>query len=619
MLRLTIISLCSLLLFAACEKVEKESFTAEQIQGIHLKKDSVPQDSLYILLKSIQKEIDTRKELPDSLSLKNNYYLGNYFRAEGYLDSASVYYQRAVDLVEDPLDYSKGYYYFFSANDAYFAQGKYGDCITIAENYLSRLQETDFAEKSLAYLMLSNSYKEIPDLDKALYYTDQWIRVLNITKDTNSIYTALFAKARILYDRDENPKATLKLLDSLLDYDDRMSNDIKRQFYTTLGVHHYYDNNFEKAYENYQKSLQAAKLLEDSADKNSLLATPVANLVEVSIDLKKYEQAQKYLDTITSIGIHNIPRYLRRSVLKYQLRLASATNNNLNLLYDHLDTISKYQELTYQEKINNELVALQQANENEKILLQQKQAAEIENLKLETRSLIGLISAGLLGVIGLLFYQRRKLRFERQSMQNQQRLLRSQMNPHFTFNTLYAIQSEIQKDEQGASDYLLKFSRLLRLTLENSTRNYVLLENELEALREYMDLQKVRLNNGFDYTFEFLNMEEDEFIFVPPMLLQPFVENSIEHGFAGIDYPGKINIQLQSKEKFIQCTIEDNGKGLQGNRSEEKESTSMGLISDFLLKSTGRSVQIIDKKERNANESGILVAFSIPYKQTEND
>ena len=118
----------------------------------------------------------------------------------------------------------------------------------------------------------------------------------------------------------------------------------------------------------------------------------------------------------------------------------------------------------------------------------------------------------------------------------QQRLLRSQMNPHFTFNTLYAIQNKVKDDQKIASDYLLKFSRLLRLILENSMQDYVLFENEIDSLKKYMDLQLFRFPNKFTYEVIYKSLEEDEFIFIPPMLLQPFIENSIEHGFSDIDY-----------------------------------------------------------------------------------
>jgi len=224
-----------------------------------------------------------------------------------------------------------------------------------------------------------------------------------------------------------------------------------------------------------------------------------------------------------------------------------------------------------------------------------------------------------LGVIGVFYYQRRKLRFEKQSLENQQRLLRSQMNPHFTFNTLYAIQTEMKKDQKGASDYLLKFSRLLRLILENSTQNYVQLEKELDALKKYIDLQSIKQSSKFDYHIRLDNLEEDDLVFIPPMLLQPFVENSIEHGFKNLDYHGQLDIALGLKGKFIHCTIEDNGNGIIGHESGYKNSTSVGLISDFIEKATKSKLQIVNKATLDKDQSGVCIKFLIPYRLTEND
>jgi LytS/YehU family sensor histidine kinase len=216
-------------------------------------------------------------------------------------------------------------------------------------------------------------------------------------------------------------------------------------------------------------------------------------------------------------------------------------------------------------------------------------------------------------------YGRRKLKFEKQSLQLQQRLFRSQMNPHFTYNTLYAIQKEIKTDPKSAESYLLKFSRLLRLVLENSMSNYVLISKELEAIQKYLDLQLIHSPNKFSYEVNLVNMEEDELIFIPPMLLQPLIENSIEHGFTGIDYPGKLNLTLTLKDSFVHCSIDDNGKGLQKGNNSEKQSASTKLIQDFLKRSTKKGFSIFNKKDLDPEKSGILVEFLIPYKFTEND
>ena len=201
----------------------------------------------------------------------------------------------------------------------------------------------------------------------------------------------------------------------------------------------------------------------------------------------------------------------------------------------------------------------------------------------------------------------------------QQRLLRSQMNPHFTYNTLYAIQNHIKTDQDGAVKYLLKFSRLLRLILENSMQNYVALESELESLKKYMDLQLLRFPRKFTYDVQLNDLEEDELLFIPPMLMQPFVENSIEHGFHNMDDQGTISISLTRKKKFLECKIEDNGQGKVASNNKGKRSASTQLIANFLEKATKQKVQIQNKADIETNESGMIVTFLIPFKLTEDD
>lgn len=109
--------------------------------------------------------------------------------------------------------------------------------------------------------------------------------------------------------------------------------------------------------------------------------------------------------------------------------------------------------------------------------------------------------------------------------------LRAQMNPHFIFNCLSSINRFILKNEsQAASDYLTKFSRLIRMVLTNSKQDLITLDDELEMLRLYLEMERLRFKYSFDYNISFRNETDPENIFIPPLLLQPFAENAIWHG-----------------------------------------------------------------------------------------
>ncbi|HEX5023968.1 MAG TPA: histidine kinase, partial [Agriterribacter sp.] len=140
--------------------------------------------------------------------------------------------------------------------------------------------------------------------------------------------------------------------------------------------------------------------------------------------------------------------------------------------------------------------------------------------------------------------------------------LRAQMNPHFIFNSLSSINRFILINRtEEASDYLTKFSRLIRMTLHNSEKSLITLESELEALRLYLDLERLRFKNAFDYSISFINAVDVSSVFIPPLLIQPFAENAIWHGLLHKDGPGCLDIEMSVEENVLICTITDNGIG----------------------------------------------------------
>src|SRR5579871_687 len=140
--------------------------------------------------------------------------------------------------------------------------------------------------------------------------------------------------------------------------------------------------------------------------------------------------------------------------------------------------------------------------------------------------------------------------------------LRAQMNPHFIFNCLSSINRFILKDEaEAASGYLTKFSRLIRMVLSNSKRQFISLEDELETLSLYLEMEKLRFKNSFDYKITFINDVDTTNIFVPPLLFQPFAENAIWHGLMHKDGQGRLEVELSTEKKILSCTITDNGIG----------------------------------------------------------
>src|SRR5690606_12829955 len=140
--------------------------------------------------------------------------------------------------------------------------------------------------------------------------------------------------------------------------------------------------------------------------------------------------------------------------------------------------------------------------------------------------------------------------------------IRAQMNPHFLFNSLNAIQECIISEKyDSAYEYLSRFSKLLRLVLNHSEKNFISLNEELETIQLYLSLDELRFNHTFTYM---INVEEDidtNDVMVPSLLLQPFVENAIWHGLVDKEGEKKLKLSFRIKNEMIQCIIEDNGIG----------------------------------------------------------
>jgi len=203
--------------------------------------------------------------------------------------------------------------------------------------------------------------------------------------------------------------------------------------------------------------------------------------------------------------------------------------------------------------------------------------------------------------------------------------IKAQMNPHFIFNCLNAIQSYVYTDDKkSASKYLGKFSDLVRNILDNSNKNEISLSHEIELLHLYLDLEKVRFENDLNVQFDIAADINTEQIFLPPMLVQPYIENAIVHGL--FHKKGSRNLVIQIKptleKDYIEISIDDNGIGRKLSHqinSKRKNHISFSnsanenrieLINQTLERKI--KVEIIDKKDEDQNAAGTTVKLCIP-------
>lgn len=304
-----------------------------------------------------------------------------------------------------------------------------------------------------------------------------------------------------------------------------------------------------------------------------------------------------------------------------------------DLAYDYLKEYYTISDSISNNEFLKKVTRLEIQNEYDR----KQEAAEFEHrqelmihenrIKQQNLYVKGLIVLLLLLIVISLFYIRNtRLRARYARIDLEQRLLRAQMNPHFIFNSLCAVQDLILAGEpEKANTFLVKIASLMRNILENSREEYIPLEKEIETLKLYLDVQQLRFETEFDYEFNIDSPIDTENISVPPMLAQPCLENSVEHGLLPGKNGGKIEVNYKIEDELLKLEVTDNGVGraqVKGDRSKEvkKMSLSTTLIQERLdffrkkLKSRNISYEIKDLYE-NSSPSGTRVIILMPFRK----
>jgi len=291
----------------------------------------------------------------------------------------------------------------------------------------------------------------------------------------------------------------------------------------------------------------------------------------------------------------------------------------------------KFSEQITQEK-NNKLIAMLEADsENEKtekkiaLLARDNELNELKVAHFRNFNIGVALLFLILLLVGFLFIKQNKLKNDHKSTLLEQKLLRLQMNPHFIFNAFSNILRLIDtNDNRKASEYLTTFGKLLRTTLESTREDMVPFEKEIGTLKNYLDLQKLRYPEKFEYSVDIDENIDQEDMSIPPMLVQPFIENAIEHGIRHKKTIGQINVRFELKNEKIICEVTDNGvgreKAWEAEYSErgDRKSLATEIIKDriqVLNKKFKQKIklEIIDLKSEKAEALGTKVLLDLPY------
>lgn len=421
----------------------------------------------------------------------------------------------------------------------------------------------------------------------------------------------------------------------------------------------------QKKYEECIAEFEEVIALAKEINASSYLADSYVYVGSSYIKLGKLDKAEEYLLQVPHLGLVNsqvlLEAYLYTGELykqkkdydqaiKYIQKLVDESTklelignqmkgyNHLALYYSEKGNHKKayeYQKLAYELKdsiFDSEKTS--QMQKLETIYQTEKKQQKIENLENENKiqqlklQKANITYAGIIVVLfvisgGLILAVRNsRLQVKSENIKLEQKLLRSQMNPHFIFNAISAIQHYIVKNRSlEASSYLSSFAKLMRSILQNSREELVPLETEFQTLEDYLNLQKLRLDGKLVYNIQGKEDFDTEDLAIPPMLLQPFIENAIEHGIMKKEeQKGTIDIKFREEKNNLYIEIVDDGIGRESAlKKTTKDHKSFATeITNQRIKSIKKTYKreilfdIIDLKNNNNNPVGTKVIFKLP-------
>ncbi len=481
----------------------------------------------------------------------------------------------------------------------------------------------------LAFQGVSFYCLEIKNIDEAIIYLSRAKDLNSKLRDKRINANSILIESGIYINKRKFKDAlkSIKLIETYFE----TNND-----YFNLGNSAFLKGVINLKFKNYKQSIEAF-------EKAIILFKLSGNLVNISLvnqfmgevylikkdftkaeNLLKLTLAENEKRGFQSIKIQSVYKLLSQLYFK---------KNQLQLAIKYQQLNLKYYERNMVSSASSNVARMTEGNlreERERLIEFQKESIEkqtkerqIKGLKQSRQFFIFGIIIGLV-VFVFIFYilqlRQEKLKQKQREMELSQSLLRSQMNPHFIFNAMSVIQSYIYSNEPDkSSQFLVNFSRLIRLILENSPKEFIPIELEIEILEKYLQAQKMRFENRFSY---FINIDESLFVdgvMVPPMITQPFVENAIEHGQLHTIKEGQINIDIREKNSMIYIQISDNGVGRKGAKKNNKIKTHKSMAIDitrerieiinFKYKKQG-SINIEDNDKEN--QTGTIVSVILP-------
>lgn len=456
------------------------------------------------------------------------------------------------------------------------------------------------------YNNLANIYADMKDFDKALENYNKCLNIATRAQDTINQIRAFNNMGNVYSETQRVDKSLTYFNEALF-----LAQALGHPFFVAAitnnkGLAYKRKADYKNALKYYDEALRRSRKI----NNKYIEATALNSLGKVSILQQEFSQAKIYAD-----------KALRVSKAIDAVEWQADSWLVLNQVYEnegkYNQSLSAYKNyITLRDSVYSEEKSAELTKKDMQYQLDKQETTALAEIKHQTfikNTAIGTGGVVLLFLVGgyFLYNRKRDAEFKTKMAETELKALCSQMNPHFIFNALNSISHYLQTNNVEKADaYLAKFSTLTRAILENSEKKWIPICEDLELLKLYIDIESLRLKNKLWYHILIDENIDIENTLIPPLILQPFIENSIWHGISNKDGDGSIVIEIKSTGKKLICAVEDDGAG----RSHSiKNSNSMGIkITNQRLdiinqiKQVKGTIRFIDKKQ------GLRVELSLP-------
>jgi two-component sensor histidine kinase len=567
---------------------------------------------------------NVKKEMKSYMSLAIGYNANaiNYERQEDY-NNVVLNLDKGLELAKKVDDKKMQAEFYNKLGIIYLNQGNRALAM---ENRLNaaRISESisDFTNAAVAYSGISIIFAHDGQVDKQLEYINKTIKIVESKKDIpdknkQTIYANASQEYLELFEELKNENygdLTVKYANKALELAKR--NNFTARIPSTLNsLFHYYllKNDFDKSLYYAQETLKYNEYMSESTKLNTF-----SDLADIYQKTNKKRLAYIYIDSINKLKIKEEP-YYGYDISKTSFEIYKYFKD-YDLAFKALDELNEFdlklKEENQDKKINDLETKYQTELKDAKItsLNQQKKIDDL-NIKNKQTQLVWLIALAISTILFLVFYFRqRALKNKQKMMETEQRLNRARINPHFFFNGMASLQNlSLQEKSPQTTLFISRFAKIMRQSLESTYEELTTVEEEIDFLTQYLEIQKLRYSEKFDYEFHVdENLEINE-LKLPGMLTQPFIENAVEHGFKDIDYKGELHITFKEEKNNLLVIIEDNGKGSDAIEKEKThKSRAMQIIMDrlFLFNKQHKSNAFYEAVETHGK--GFIIKVTLP-------